>query len=175
MYKKCKSIPFMISLSKFMKKAFVYGIIICFSLGIPHITSSHEKKHEGQKIQYTKHYNESLFKITDKGEFSIELLLNEKEHKIGENVIGIVIHDKNDEDVEGAKITVNILAEGKSTGSAATIEKGDGLYIIEGVNQQRDGRWDLLIKVKKKGIEDWAVFIFPDVLKDSMPVGKYQK
>lgn len=175
MYKKYSSIHFVFSFSELMRKAFVYALTICFSLGIPHIISSHEKKHEEYKAQFTKHYHESLFKIADKGEFGIEILLNEKEHKIGENVIGIVIHDKNDEDVGGAKITVNILAAGKSIESAAIIDKGDGLYIIEGVNPQRDGRWELLIKVKKKSIEDRAVFIFPDVLRDSMPAGKYQK
>lgn len=158
-----------------MKKSVFFILIVGFSLVISHSVYSHEKEHVKGKIQFTKHFHESLFLITEKGEFSIEILLDEKEYKIGKNVIGIVIHDKHDEDVEGAAINVNVRTTEGNIESATVKEKGGGLYTIAGVNLQRDGQWELVIKIKKKKIEDSAVFLFPDVLKDRRPVGKYEK
>lgn len=159
-----------------MKKAVIFVLIVGFSLMTPYAVSSHEKEHEKGKIQFTKHFYESLFLITEKGEFSIEILLDEKEYKIGKNVIGIVIHDKHDEDVEGAVINVMVRVAGESVEQPAVDQdKGGGLYTITGVDPQKDGQWKLVIKVKKKKIEDSAVFLFPDVLKDRRPVGKYEK
>lgn len=127
------------------------------------------------KTKFTKHFNESLFNITEKGEFSIEILLDEKEYKIGKNVIGIVIHNKHDEDVEGADIQI-ALTNGKGqniTGSPAIKEKGEGLYIVANLDLKREGRLELKIKVKNKNIADSAVFVFPDVTKEKLPAGKY--
>lgn len=128
---------------------------------------------DNKKAKFTKHYNETLFRVADKGDVSIEILLDEKEYKIGKNVIGIVIHDKHDEDLEGAKIEVTVSASEGGSQQMTVKEKGDGLYTAAGVDLKRDGRWELRIKVKKKNIEDSAVFVFPDVTKVSMPVGKY--
>lgn len=158
-----------------MKKAVFFILIVGFSLVISHSVYSHEKEHVKGKIQFTKHFHESLFQITEKGEFSIEILLDEKEYKIGKNVLGVVIHDKHDEDVEGAEINVNVRTTEGNIESATVQEKGGGLYTIAGVNLQRDGRWELVIKVKKKKIEDSAVFLFPDVLRERKSVGRYEK
>lgn len=127
------------------------------------------------KTKFTKHFNESLFNITEKGEFSIEILLDEKEYKIGKNVIGIVIHNKHDEDVEGADIKITLLGEkGRDiTGSPAIKEKGEGLYTVANLDLKREGRQELKIKVKNKNITDGAVFVFPDVAKEKLPTGKY--
>lgn len=126
-----------------------------------------------KKAEFTKHFNESLFRIADKGEMSIEVMLDEKEYKIGSNVIGIVIHDKYDKDVEGAKLDVTVETAEGSKEQLTVKDKGDGLYTAKGLDIQRSGRWELRIKVKQKNIEDGAVFVFPDVTKEHMPAGKY--
>lgn len=159
----------------FMKKIVIFALIVGFSLVISDLVYSHEKEHVKGKIQFTKHFHESLFQVTDKGEFSIELLLDEKEYKIGKNVLGIVIHDKHDEDVEGAEINVNVRTTGGNIEQAVVKEKGGGLYTIAGVNPQREGRWELVINIKKKKIEDSAIFLFPDVVRGRAPAGKYEK
>jgi hypothetical protein len=132
-------------------------------------------RHDNEKIKFTKHFNESLFRIADKGEVSIEILPDEKEYKIGRNVIGIVIHDKYDKDVEGAKLEVIVEASEGSKEQSTVKDKGDGLYTAMGLDIQRSGRWALRINVKHKNIEDSAVFVFPDVTKEHIPAGKYDK
>lgn len=127
----------------------------------------------GKTAVFTKHFSESLFSIAEKGEVSVEVLLDEKEYKIGRDVIGIVIHNRHDEDVERAKLQVTVVP---SEGAAALLtvkEKGDGLYTAMGLDVRRTGRWELRIKISKKGIEDSSVFVFPDVIQKRLPPGKY--
>jgi hypothetical protein len=139
-------------------------VLICASL-----VYGHSGKHE-ENAKFTKHFNDTLFAVSEKGQVSIEVLLDEKEYKIGKDMIGIVIHDSHDEDVEDAKVTVTV------TGIPAplkVIEKGGGLYLVPKTGLPQDGTWKLGIAVKKKKIEDGAIFAFPEVLKNKIPAGKY--
>ena len=51
-------------------------------------------------------------------------------------------------------------------------DKKNGLYIVSGLDLKREGKWELLITVKKAGVEDSVKFIFPDVLKDRPAKGR---
>ncbi len=42
---------------------------------------AHGESRESKKVSLTKHFNESLFKVTEKGLFSIEILMDDKEQK----------------------------------------------------------------------------------------------
>jgi hypothetical protein len=130
----------------------------------------------GDAVAFTKHFNGSLFKITEKALFSVEILLDEKEYKIGKNVIGVVIHNKDDEDVEGADIVISLRDDQGQTmaASPAIREKGDGLYTVANLELQRKGKWELSIAIKKKKNEDSVTFVFPDVVEKRMPAGKYE-
>jgi len=133
------------------------------------IAGAHEGQHEGG-AKFTKHFNETLFAISGKGQVSIEVLLDEKEYKIGSDVIGIVVHDSRDEDVEGAKLTIMV------SGMAEPLkvkEKGSGLYLAPKAGLPKDGTWKLSISVNRKKIDDGAEFDFPEVLKSKLPKGKY--
>lgn len=132
-----------------------------------------------EKPKFTKHRDNSLFKITDKGLFSVEMLLDGKEFKIDRNDIGIVIHDSHDEDVEGAKIHVELLIHGASppdhdgvVALSVTEQKG-GLYTIKNLDIQRGGNWELRMKIKKQKLEDGVIFVFPNAIKQDLPKGKY--
>lgn len=155
----------------------VIFIILFIAICLPFTgeqVAAHKK--DGQSnSKFTKHFNESLFKITEKRFFSVEILMNDKEYKIGKNVAGIVIHDDHDDDVEGAEIKITRqMPDGKVIKDAVSImEKGKGLYIVGNLDFQREGRWELKIKAKKKNIEDTATFVFPDVIKKLIPAGKY--
>ena len=130
---------------------------------------AHSGSHEGSST-FTKHFHETLFAIGGKGQVSIEVLLDDKEYKTGKDVIGIVIHDSHDEDVEDADLAVSV------TGLAEPLkvkEKGGGLYLVPNTGFQKEGRWELKIAVKKKKIDDSAVFVFPEVLQSRLPAGKY--
>jgi len=151
-----------------MKKTFavmIAGLFLCCVAAV----SAHSGSHEGG-AKFTKHFKETLFAISEKGQVSFEVLLDEKEYKIGKNMIGIVVHDSHDEDVEDARLDVTV------TGIAEPLkvtEKGGGLYLLPGAGLPKEGKWELRIAVKKKQIEDGALFVFPDVLQQRMPAGKY--
>jgi hypothetical protein len=128
------------------------------------------------KTKFTKHFNESLFNITDKGLFSVEILMDDKEYdKLGKEVTGLVIHNQQDADVEGAEIKItSVMSEGQTDADAPVVkDKGEGLYTVSGLNVKKEGKWELKISVKKKKLEDSASFNFPDVLKTPMKKGKY--
>jgi hypothetical protein len=125
---------------------------------------------------FTKHFQETLFDISKKAEFSIEILLNDKEYKIGKNVIGIVIHNARDQDVEKATIFIDFrnIDTGRPAAQTPVVkEKGEGLYIVSDLDLKKEDRWTLTIRVKKDGIEDSVQFLLPDALKTLHPAGKY--
>ena len=64
--------------------------------------------HSGQSEagQHTKHYEQSLFKMTDNGLYSVEMVIKDKDLKVGVNTLDIIVHDKSDKDVAGAEIKV---------------------------------------------------------------------
>lgn len=135
--------------------------------------SSQERK--DVKAAFTKHFKETLFDITINAEFSIEILLDDREYKkLGKDVIGIVIHNSHDEDVEKAAVAIDFM--NLDTGETAipiVKEKGNGLYIVSGLDVHKEGRWKLTITIKEGKVEDSARFLFPDVFKDRLPAGRY--
>lgn len=143
----------------------VISAVICFGYTV----------HASDNPKFTKHFNESLFNITDKGLFSVEILLDDREYpKMGKDVIGLVLHNQYDKDVEGAIIKISVMP-GDQTGAVVPVikERGDGLYTVSNINLKKGGKWELRIGVKKAAVEDSASFIFPDVLNTHLHKGKY--
>jgi len=129
-----------------------------------------------EKKLFTKHFQESLFDITDHTMFSVEVILDEKEYKIGKDVIGIVLHDDHDRDVRGATLMISskdLKTGEQSSGPYTIVDKGNGLYIVSGIDLKRTGRWELLITVKKDKAEDQVRFVFPEILQKRYPKGRY--
>ena len=143
----------------------VVSTLICFG----------DTANASDKPKFTKHFNESLFNITNRGLFSVEILLDDLEYpKLGKNVIGLVIHNADDKDVEGAIIKITATPEGQAWTDVPVIkDKGDGLYGVSNINLKNGGKWELRIDVKKAEFEDSTTFIFPDVLNTSLHKGKY--
>ena len=79
---------------------------------------SHEGHDPAEKVLFTKHFKESLFDVTEHAAYSLEVLLDDSEYKIGKDVIGIVVHDNKDADVIGAELT--IVQKDLATGETAT-------------------------------------------------------
>ena len=161
-------------------KALISGLIgIVLVSTLPTYSAEANGKHEaGEKRLFTKHFQETLFDITEHAAFSLEIILDEKEHEIGKDVIGIVVHNEKDSDVAGAKLTIvhkNLETGEPAPGTITITDKGNGLYIISGLDLEREGRWELAITVRKDGTEDRVKFIFPDVLKRRHPKGRYSQ
>ncbi len=138
--------------------------------------NAHEGHGSGEKKIFTKHFQETLFDITPHAAFSVEVILNNKEYTIGQNVIGIVVHNAEDEDVVGAKITVglkNIETGALEGGPLSITDKHNGLYIVSGLDLKREGRWELSVTVNKGDTEEGVKFVLPDALKKPYPKGRY--
>jgi hypothetical protein len=138
--------------------------------------------HEGhgapatEKKLFTKHFQQTLFDITAHADYSVEVLLNDQEYPIGKNTTGIIIHNSHDQDVKGAGLTIvqKDLATGEDVPlKLAITDKHNGLYVVSGLDLERQGKWDLLISVKKDGVQDSVTFAFPDVLKQRYAKGRY--
>ncbi len=164
-----------------MKTSISYGItglimVLILLAGSPS-NATHEGGHtRGEKALFTKHFQNTLFDITEHAAYSVEILLDDKEYKIGKNVIGIVVHNALDEDVSGAEIIFSLKDLSTDKNSPVTpmvTDKGNGLYIVSGLDLQRKGKWELAITVKKGGLEDHSKFILPDALKERVPKGRY--
>lgn len=91
-------------------KAFVLycmiSLAVVFSVFASDLADAHEGHGPGGKVLFAKHFQETLFDVTEHGTYSLEVLLDDKEYKIGKDVIGIVVHDAGDEDVAGAELTI---------------------------------------------------------------------
>ena len=152
------------------------ALALVFSLLIACPSGAHEDHaSEGKKL-FTKHFQETLFDVTEHASYSAEVLLDDKEYKIGKNVIGIVVHDAHDGDVAGAELSIvhkNLATNEDAAGTLTVQDKGNGLYIVSGLDLRREGRWELAITVKKGGVQDRLKFVLPDALKERVPKGRY--
>ncbi|MDA8432773.1 MAG: FixH family protein [Nitrospiraceae bacterium] len=113
-----------------------------------------------------RHYKDSLFKVTDKGLFGVEIVVKGDRLKVGPNALDVIIHDKDDRDVAGAELTVTPWMPSMGHGvfeKPVVTERGGGVYSVGNVDLIMGGRWELKVLVKKDGAEDNATFDFPDV------------
>lgn len=158
----------------FRPVGFIAVLLLCL-LVVP-LAKAHEGHDSGEKKLFTKHFQETLFDITPHAAFSVEVILNNDEYKIGQNVIGIVVHNAKDEDVVGAKLTFGLknIKTGAMVDSPVSItDKHNGLYIVSGLDLKKKGRWELSVTVKKGDTEDGVKFDLPEVLKKPYPAGRY--
>lgn len=155
----------------------VFGpiLIVCMIFAVPAFAHEDGGGLHGKKI-FTKHFNGTLFDITEHAAFSVEILLDDSEYPIGKGVIGIVIHNAKDSDVKGARLSLTLknMETGQTVpGTPAITDKGNGLYIVSGLNLRRQGRWELLVTVSKDKVEDSVKFDLPAALKHLYPKGRY--
>lgn len=145
-------------------KTFVSFILLIFLISCS-TGSNQVHKHDA----FTKHYENSLFKVTEKSMFSVEMVIKEHGLKTGINMIDLIIHDRDDRDVIGASVTVTpwMPEMGHGVfGKPVVTEKGGGLYTVENIILIMSGHWELRVNLKRGGLEDIAVFDFPDVKTD---------
>jgi hypothetical protein len=129
--------------------------------------------------EFTRHKSESFFMVTAEKKFSIEMEIEGHALKEGANEALIVIHDHDDKDVKGAKITVTPWMPGMGHGvpEKAVITEEEAMfgsrYQVENLVVNMGGHWEILVEVEKDDVKDGAVFDFPDVggkggMKDGM-------
>lgn len=148
----------------FMRTAVIVLSIVILANCAPQMTQSHERTHRHDN--FTKHLADSAMLVTDKRLFSVEMSVHDKQLLVGINSIDLIIHDRQDRDVEGAEITFTPwmpeMGHGAFTEPVLT-EKGRGLYTVENIVLVMGGHWEFRIYIKSNGEEDSAVFDFPYV------------
>jgi hypothetical protein len=122
--------------------------------------------HEHGDAKITKHFDESLTKLTDKKHYSLELVIPDKHLKMGVNTIEVIIHHATGGDVAQADLDVTPWMPSMGHGvtqKPKVIERGGGLYSVEDIVLSMTGHWQLQIKVSKDEKTDTAVFDFPEI------------
>ncbi len=134
-------------------------------------------KQPHEQTPQTKHYEESISQVTEKGLFSVEMVIKDKELTTGVNSVDIIIHSKRDKDVIGAnvKVTPWMPAMGHGVFEEPVItERGGGLYTVDNIILIMSGHWQLKINIEYEEVkpgeliksEDDIVFDFPAVKAD---------
>jgi hypothetical protein len=114
----------------------------------------------------TKHFDDSLTKLTDNKLYSLELVIADKHLMMGVNTIELIIHHGTGGDVPTADLTITPWMPSMGHGvmeKPKITERGGGLYSIENVVLSMTGHWQLLVTISKDGAEDSAIFDFPEV------------
>ncbi len=114
----------------------------------------------------TQHYEGSMFKVTDNGEFSVEVLLPDKKVEMGVNRVDLIIHNKEDKDVPGAGITVAPWMPSMGHGvmeKPVVNEKGGGLYNVSNVVFSMTGDWELRLEITSGSTTDTVKIPMPPV------------
>ncbi len=129
-----------------------------------HMDGAGEHGHGDVKI--TRHFDNSLTKLTDNNLYSLELVIPEKELKMGVNSVEIIIHHATGGDVAQAELAVTPWMPAMGHGVSqkpSVIERGGGLYSVDNVIFSMTGHWQLQVRVSKGAKTDTAVFDFPEV------------
>lgn len=116
---------------------------------------------------FTKHFKESVLRVSDRGLYSAELLFGGGGPKVGANNLFLIVHDEHDRDVEGASVRIDSKYLGSEpvaeAGQPLVKEKYGGLYRIEGLSLGKSGHWVLSVIIGKAGVEDSVAFDLPEV------------
>jgi hypothetical protein len=133
------------------------------------MTGQHEgaaKGHGHSETKVTKHFDDSMTKLTDNNLYSLELVIPNKNLMMGVNTVEIIVHHATGGDVAQADVTVTPWMPSMGHGvmeKPVVTERGGGLYSVDNVIFSMVGHWQLQVKVNKDGKEDSAVFEFPEI------------
>jgi hypothetical protein len=135
-----------------------------------HMEAGQMKEMEAEQghgeIKVSKHFDESLTKFTDNNLYSLELVVPDKQLKMGVNTVEIIVHHATGGDVAQAELAVTPWMPSMGHGvlqKPVVTERGGGLYSVDNVVLTMTGHWQLQVKVAKDNKEDTAVFDFPEV------------
>lgn len=118
-------------------------------------------------IIFLVNYTNAEQRQTENGLFTVEVLIEKSDLKIGENKpIKLILRDSSGNPIDGAHINATpwMMEHGHGSNKHTQVqEKGNGLYIIENIYLTMKGKWDLIIEIKHKDKEDTLVIPLPKV------------
>ena len=113
-------------------------LVSCATTDKP-MTGSQDGMQEGHghgDAKITKHFDDSLTKLTDKHKYSLELVIPDKNLMMGVNQVEIIVHHSTGGDVAQAEVTVTPWMPSMSHGvmeKPVITERGGGLYSVDNV------------------------------------------
>lgn len=149
-----------------MKRAMLILMILGLVSWTGCATTQTAKDDGGMHAPMTQHYEDSIFKVTENGEFSVEVLFPDKKVEMGVNNVDLIIHNKNDMDVTGARITVTPWMPSMGHGvmeKPVVNEKGGGLYNVKNVIFSMTGDWELRLVIASGSNTDSVKIPMPPV------------
>ena len=149
-----------------MKRAMLILMILGLVSWTGCATTQTAKDDGGMHAPMTQHYEDSIFKVTENGEFSVEVLFPDKKVEMGVNNVDLIIHNKNDMDVTGARITVTPWMPSMGHGvmeKPVVNEKGGGLYNVKNVIFSMTGDWELRLDIASGSNTDSVKIPMPPV------------
>ena len=124
-----------------------------------------EFKRIDKKIgNFTKHMEESLFQISEKGLYAVEVLMLNQNLKVGRNAFTFAIHDRSDNDVSGAELVIVARKlESNIEAKPGMTYRRSGVYEVSNLVLTEAGHWKLMIGMKIGNDEDKVILDFPNV------------
>lgn len=124
----------------------------------------------GCAVSYTpkmdQHIKGSVFKATDTGYYTTELVLKPSPPVVGANTAQLIIHDYEAEDIPGLKITCSLYLPAKKLSPVTqpkVTDAGRGLYLIENMHFPEPGAWEIKLTIKGPFKTDTVVLQIPEV------------
>lgn len=149
-----------------MKKAGLFALILLMVIWTGCATTKIAHDDGGVHAPMTKHYGDTLFKVTDNGKYSVEILLPDQKVEMGVNKVDLIIHDMKDQDVAGAQITVTPWMPSMEHGvmeKPLINEKGGGLYSVANVVFSMTGNWELRLRITEGSTTDTVAIALPPI------------
>lgn len=142
-----------------MKSVFVTLCLIFCATGL----FAADRDMSGMKTNPAKQGGGGVVKKTEKGTYTLEMVVRGKELKTGANAFDITVSDKAGKIVKGAELIITPWMSGMGQGvweKPVVTDRGNGVYHVGNVKIVMSGRWDLKVTVRKDDREDRAVFSF---------------
>lgn len=145
----------------FKKTVFVISLIFLFSCTV---------KYTPKMVQ---HIRGSVFKATDSGYYTTELVMKPTPPHVGYNNAHLIVHNYEGVDIPGLRISITPYLPSKNLTpeeKPKVKDAGRGLYIIENIYFPEPGKWELRLKLYGDEIVDTVILPLPEV--KAMPMKK---
>jgi hypothetical protein len=116
------------------------------------------------------HIEGSIFKATENGFYTTELVLKKKKPVVGKNRGHMIVHNYEAVDTPGLKITaVLYMPETGAVSIEPTVVKGKGkgLYSVNNLYFDKPGKWELKMEIVGHSYSDTVVLELPEVKEKS--------
>lgn len=144
-------------------------LLLIFTLAFLGCAANYEVKPPTTTMT-VQHIDGSIFKVTEKGFYTTELVLKKKKPVVGKNRGHMIVHNYKAVDTPDLGITAVLYMPETGAVSKETVvvkDKRKGLYSIENMYFDKPGKWELKMEIIGQSYSDTVVLQLPDVKEKS--------